>query len=217
MIKAAVFDLDGTICNTIDDLAESTNYALSVCGYPLHTVDEYKYFVGNGIPKLIYRAVPADKRSAPELERAKNIMLRHYATHYADKSRPYGGILELLDYLKKSNIRLAVCTNKADNMAKVIVEKLFADTFEIVIGQSQARPLKPNASSVNEIMQKLEVSAGETVFIGDSEVDMQTAVNAGTHSIGAAWGFRTVEELNKNGAEYIAYTPLEVIKLIKNM
>lgn len=217
MIKLAIFDMDGTICNTIDDLADATNFAMNTLGYPLHTVEEYKYFVGNGIPKLIYRALPEGKKSEQEVAHAKELMLNYYGVHFADKSVPYEGITELLAALKDKGIHIAVCTNKAHHMAKEVAKKLFDGIFDEVIGQSDGRPLKPDAYSPKEIMTKYGVTPQETVFIGDSGVDMQTAINSGTESIGVTWGFRTAEELKENGARHIVDAPCEILDLISKM
>lgn len=217
MIKLAIFDMDGTICNTIDDLADATNYAMQTLGYPLHRVEQYKYFVGNGIPKLIYRALPEDKRSDEDVAEAKELMLNYYRVHFADKSKPYDGILGLLKNLTEKGIHIAVCTNKAHHMAVEIADKIFGGIFETVIGQSEDRPLKPDSYSPREIMNKYGVTPKETVFIGDSGVDMQTAKNSGTASIGVTWGFRTAEELKENGAQHIADTPFEILDVINNL
>ncbi len=217
MIKLAIFDLDGTVCDTIDDLSEATNFALGSLGHPIHTVEKYKYFVGNGIPKLIYRALPEKNRTEAEILEAKTLMLNYYGVHFADNSVPYDGITETLSSLKEKGIRIAICTNKAHHMAVTIADKIFGGIFEEVIGQQEGRPLKPDPFSPSEIINKFGATPEETVFIGDSGVDMQTAVNTGTHSIGVTWGFRTVDELKENGAQHIADTPSEIISIINNL
>ena len=217
MIKLVIFDLDGTVCNTIDDLADATNYAMRTLGYPTHDVPTYKYFVGNGIPKLIYRALPEGHKSDEEHAKAMKLMLDYYAVHFADSSAPYNGIMEMLSTLKEKGIHIAICTNKAHNMAVTIAEKIFGGIFEAVIGQQEGRPLKPDSFSPMEIINKFGVKPEETVFIGDSGVDMKTAVNTGTESIGVTWGFRTVDELKENGARHIADTPSDIIDIINNL
>ncbi len=217
MIKLAIFDLDGTVCDTIDDLADATNFALSSLGHPTHSVEKYKYFVGNGIPKLIYRALPEKNRTEAEILEAKTLMLNYYGVHFADNSTPYQGIMEMLSSLKEKGIHIAICTNKAHHMAVTIADKIFGGIFEEVIGQQEDRPLKPDPFSPMEIINKFGATPEETVFIGDSGVDMQTAVNTGTHSIGVTWGFRTVEELKENGAQQLADTPSEIISIINNL
>ena len=217
MIKLVIFDLDGTVCNTIDDLADATNYAMRTLGHPTYDVQAYKYFVGNGIPKLIYRALPEECRSEEEHAKAMKLMLDYYAVHFADKSAPYEGIPEMLKSLKDKGIHIAICTNKAHNMAMEIARKIFGGVFERVIGHAADRPLKPDPFSPSEIMKEFGAAPAETVFIGDSGVDMQTAVNTKTHSIGVTWGFRTVEELNENGAQHIADTPSDILDIINNL
>ncbi|MBO5872833.1 MAG: HAD family hydrolase [Clostridia bacterium] len=217
MIKLAVFDMDGTICNTIDDLAAATNYTLSVLGYPLHTTDEYKYFVGNGIAKLLERSLPEGNSSAEEVKEAREIFLSYYKEHFADKTVAYDGIIPLLKALKMAGIHTAVCTNKAHEMAKVIDSKLFYDLFDIVIGQSDEYPLKPDPTSLFNIMKNFGAKPQETVFIGDSDVDMRTAKNGKAIPIGVTWGFRTADELNTNGAEHLAHTPSDILNIINNI
>ena len=217
MIKLAIFDLDGTVCNTIEDLADATNHAMRTLGYPTHDVAAYKYFVGNGIPKLIYRALPEGHKSEEEHAKAMKLMLDYYAVHFADKSAPYDGIIKLLEELKAKGIRVAVCTNKAHHMADKIAEKIFGGIFEMVIGASEDRPLKPDPTSPREIMNSFSATPQETVFIGDSGVDMQTAVNSGTHSVGVLWGFRTLEELKENGGQHFAAAPSDISYIINKL
>lgn len=217
MIKLAVFDLDGTLCDTIEDLAASVNFALNSLGYPTHSVEEYKYMVGNGMKNLVFRALPKDKRVDELVEETKDLMLDYYKDHFADKTNAYDGINELLSKLKENGIHIAVCTNKAHDMAVKVIEKLFPNIFETVIGKSDDRPLKPDPYSVNEIMSRYGVNANETVFIGDSGVDIKTAINSRTTSIGVLWGFRDEAELKENGAEHIAHTPNDIYDIIKNL
>ena len=217
MIKLAVFDMDGTICNTIDDLAAATNHTLSVLGYPLHTTEQYKRLVGNGISKLLERALPKSHSSKEEVKKAREIFLNYYKVHFADKTIAYDGIIPLLETLRNLGIHTAVLTNKAHEMAKVIENKLFYGLFDIVIGQRKVYPLKPDPTSLFNIMYNFGVTPKETVFIGDSDVDMQTAKNGKTLPIGVTWGFRTAEELNINGAEHLAQTPSDILDIINNI
>lgn len=217
MIKLAVFDMDGTICDTIEDLASATNHTLEVLGCPLHTVEEYKYFVGNGISKLIERALPQKHSSPEEVQEARKIFLNYYRKHFADKTKPYNDIIPLLSALKTMGIHTAVCTNKAHEMAKVIENKLFYGLFDTVVGQSDEYPLKPDPTSLFNIMNGFGASPEETVFIGDSGVDMQTAKNGKTTPIGVTWGFRKEDELKQNGAEHLAHTPMDILKIIKKI
>ena len=217
MLKLAIFDLDGTICNTIEDLAVATNHAMSALGYPTHSVEQYKIFVGNGIPKLMERSLPDGHKSSEEVLKAKDIMLSYYKEHYADYSAPYEGIISLLQSLRAQGVGLAVCTNKAHFMAATIVDKLFHGLFDIVIGQSDAYPLKPDPASSLDIMKQFGAERAETVFIGDSGVDMVTARNLGVPGIGVTWGFREETELKENGAGHIVHTPQQILEIISNL
>lgn len=217
MVKLVIFDLDGTVCDTIDDLADATNHALTVLNHPTHGVDAYKYFVGNGMSKLIYRAMPEGHKTEEECAEAKKLMLDYYAVHFADKSAPYEGIMEMLRGLKQKGVKIAICTNKAHHMAVTIADKIFGGIFDMVIGQTDARPMKPDPTSSREIMAELGATTENTVFIGDSGVDMQTALNLKVPSIGVLWGFRTEDELKENGALYIAKTPSDITDIINKL
>ena len=217
MIKLVIFDLDGTVCNTIDDLAASTNHALAVLGYPTHPVEAYKYFVGNGMSNLIYRALPEGHKSEEECSKAKKLMLGHYETHFADKSAPYEGIPDLLKTLKRDGIKIAVCTNKAHYMAVEIAQKIFGGIFDAVMGQGDEYPLKPDPTSTKMLMERFDSGPEETLFVGDSGVDMQTAHSCSLNSIGVLWGFRTEKELKENGASFIAEAPTDILTIIKNI
>ena len=217
MVKLAVFDLDGTLCDTIEDLATSVNVALGILGYPTHPTEAYKYMVGSGMKNLVYRALPEENRQECTVEKAKELMLDHYKDHFADKTCAYSGIYELLENLKQNGIHIAVCTNKAHNMALKVVDKLFGNSFDMVIGKSDDRPLKPEPYSVNEIMERFGAKPNETVFIGDSGVDIKTALNAKTTPIGVLWGFRDEAELKENGAEHLASAPNDILDIIKSL
>lgn len=216
-IKLAIFDLDGTLCDTIEDLATAVNVALGASGYETHETEAYKYMVGSGIPNLIYRALPENKKSDAEVEKTKAVMLDYYKDHFADKTYAYSGIPELLAKLQDNGIHIAVCTNKAHDMAVKVIEKVFGNTFKTVIGKSDDRPLKPDPYSVNEIMEFYGVKNSETVFIGDSGVDIKTALNSKTIPIGVLWGFRDENELKENGASHIAKTPNDIYEIIKTL
>ena len=217
MVKLAVFDLDGTLLYTIEDLAASVNFALNTLGYPTHSVDTYKYMVGSGMKNLVFNALPEDKREDALVEKTKDIMMSYYKDHYADKTLVYSGIEELLLKLKEKGIHIAVCTNKAHDMAVKVIEKLLHGMFQVIIGKSDDRPLKPDPFSVNEIMAHFGVTPNETVFIGDSNVDIITAINSKTTPIGVLWGFRDEKELKENGASYIAKTANDILEIINNL
>ena len=203
MFKAVIFDLDGTLLNTIDDLADAGNYALRDQGFPTHPVEKYKYFVGNGIPKLIERIVP--KGSGNEtIEKTHSIFSAYYEAHMRDKTAPYAGITEMLDRLAEKGIKLGVVTNKAHKFAKEIVESYFGSRFDKVFGERTGFPKKPDPINVNKMIEEWGLDKSEVLYAGDSNVDMETAKNAGVKSCGVLWGFRTKEELVESGAVYLA-------------
>ena len=215
MVKLVIFDLDGTLCNTICDLADAVNYALTKRGYPTHSVEEIQNMVGSGIKNLVTRSMPEAERYEDNINLTKEFFFEYYKVHYADKTVAYDGIAEMLETLKAKNIKLAVCTNKEDTMAKSVVKKLFDGTFSLILGQSDNFPLKPSPDSSLYIMETLGAGVGETVFIGDSGVDIKTAKNTGLESIGVSWGFRDKQELIDYGCEHIAESPYDIIKLLE--
>lgn len=208
----AIFDLDGTLADTISDLADATNFALEKLGYPVHSYESYKKFVGNGVQKLCYRALPDDKKD--DTEKLLEIFNEYYGEHFLDKTTLYDGMKNCLDILRQNNVTLAVATNKTQNFARQIVKKLLPEyDFVKVLGGCSERPKKPDTAIITEIIS--ELSEDNQIFmIGDSNVDIQTAKNAGIYSIGCVWGFRGREELVNAGADYIAETPSDIAGFI---
>ncbi len=215
MIKAVLFDLDGTLVNSLEDLANSTNYALSKFGFPMHETEKYKYFVGDGMPKLIERVLPESERNDDIKQKVFDCFFDHYREHYCDKTDVYDGIMELINNLKLRGIKMAVVSNKAEEMAVTVVNKLFQNSFDIVCGKRDGYPAKPDASLTLKVINDLGVSSSECLFVGDSGMDMAAAVNANCLGVGVLWGFRTEEELLSNGANYIIESPLELMEIIK--
>lgn len=211
--KLAVFDLDGTILNTLDDLADSLNYALKNSGFPERSIDEVRYFVGNGIRKLIERGVPAGTDTAA-IDKVHSDFTVHYKAHCSDKTRPYDGITELLDSLRKSGCLTAVVSNKADYGVQELCAGYFPGMFDFAVGEREGIRKKPAPDSVNEALRKLGVSNKEAVYIGDSDVDIETAKNAEMDCIGVEWGFRGREFLEAHGAEVIAAKTEDIEKII---
>ncbi|MFA9381207.1 MAG: HAD family hydrolase [Acetanaerobacterium sp.] len=210
MIKCCIFDLDGTLLNTLDDLAASCNHALALQGFPIHDVEQYRYFVGGGTNKLIERAVPqgADAQQRCAVGEA---YAAHYAANYMNFTAPYEGIEALLRVLKLQNLHTCVVSNKPHAFSVELVTKIFgAKFFDIIIGASDELPKKPSPEGVLRCMRELGLSPAECVYVGDSDVDIATARNAGIPSIGAQWGFRGKEELMAAGADYIAPHPKDV-------
>ena len=210
----AIFDLDGTILNTLEDLADSTNYALKTCGYPERTMDELRQFVGNGIRKLMERAVP-EGTPVEEIDRVHETFTAHYKVHCADKTRPYDGIMELLQNLKKDGCKLAVVSNKADYGVQELCKQYFDGVFDFAVGEREGIRKKPAPDSVNEVLKTLGCSRDRAVYIGDSDVDIQTAANAQMDHIIVEWGFRDVPFLIAKGAKVLVEKPEEILEIVE--
>mgnify|MGYP004513652993 FL=1 len=209
----AVFDLDGTVLDTLGDLAASTNFALGEYGLPARSVDEVRRFVGNGIRLLIERAVP-ENTAAETVDGVFEAFRAHYALHCADTTRAYDGIKRLLCDLRAAGIKTAVVSNKADFAVKELCRRYFEGLFDIAVGERENIRRKPAPDSVLEVMRSLSATPDETVYIGDSDVDIMTAKNSGTHCISVTWGFRDREFLLANGAYDLADTADELEKKI---
>ncbi|MGN0629793.1 MAG: HAD family hydrolase [Ruminococcus sp.] len=212
--KLAIFDMDGTILNTLDDLAASVNYALIAEGYPTRTIEEVRSFVGNGIRKLIERSVPRGT-IVQNIDKVHEKFTAYYTKHCTDKTRPYEGIKELLCDLHKKGCKTAVVSNKADYAVQKLCLEYFPEYFDIAAGEQQ--PLykkKPAPDLVYLIMEKLNVSAEDTVYIGDSDVDILTAANAKVDCICVDWGFRSRDFLLQNGADRIVSDTIQLKKAL---
>lgn len=212
MIRLAIFDLDGTILDTLEDLADALNHALTEFGYPTRTLPEVRRFVGNGIRNLIRRGAPAGTQEA-EIDRLHAVFTAHYNAHCADKTRPYAGIPELLTALRDRGIRTAVVSNKPDGAVKPLCARYFPGLFDAAVGERTGVARKPAPDSVNAVLAELGFDRSEAVYIGDSEVDIATAWNAGMACFSVDWGFRPREELLANGAKLIASTPQALLEL----
>jgi phosphoglycolate phosphatase len=218
MILAVIFDLDGTLADTIGDITEAANYALGRVDCPPHTAEEYKYFVGDGIKELIERALPEDLREDEEKKAAcLTAFKEYYQKNYCVHTKPYDGILETLDTLKRNGIILSVVTNKNEEAVRLITAKLFKGYFETIIGNSDKIKQKPDPESVMSIMKTHDLSPDEVLFVGDSYTDIRTAKNAGVKSVGVLWGFRTRTELENEGATYIIEKPTELIGIVNEL
>lgn len=213
-LKGLIFDLDGTLANTIEDLADSMNRILSSQGFPIHSCDAYRYFVGAGVRNLVLRALPEDKQHDEVIDRCYNLMISDYNQNCFIKTRLYDGIIEVIDQLRSRGIKLAVFSNKVDDITIRFVEKLIGiEKFEIVIGSKPSIPLKPDPTGALLISNHLEIAPENIGYIGDSGTDMITANRAGMFAIGALWGFRTKEELLSNGAKLVLNNPLEILEM----
>lgn len=216
MIKLAIFDLDGTLLNTIADLAQSTNFALDKLGYATHSVDKYNMMVGNGIDKLFERALPEGEKNIENISKMREIFVGYYAEHLTDKSVPYEGIIELLKELEKLGVKLAIATNKYQAGTDILAKYFFKEIpFLKILGQREGIPTKPDPLIIHEIIEAIPTDKKEVLYIGDSDVDMLTAKNADVIACGVSWGFRSVEELQAHNPQYIVNHPREILDIVK--
>lgn len=211
---AVVFDLDGTLLNTLEDLMDAVNYALDKYGYPIRTLEEIRHFVGNGVRKLMERSLP-DGASNPKFEEILSAFRTYYTIHCEDKTCAYDGILELLRQLKDSGYKIAIVSNKLDSAVKELNRSYFNGYVQAAIGEKEGIQRKPAPDMVENALAELHCTKKEAVYIGDSEVDIQTAASAGLDCISVSWGFRDPDFLLKCGAAVIADTPQQVYDLIQ--
>lgn len=198
MKKLIIFDLDGTLLNTIADLASATNHALAANGYPQHATEEYRFFVGNGINKLFERALPDGEKTETNVLRIRQSFIPYYDVHCADLTRPYPGIPELLNTLQQKGIQIAVASNKYQHATGKLIPHFFPDIrFTAILGQREGIPRKPDPQIVHEIIKLAGVQPEDVLYVGDSNVDMQTALHAKVDGIGVTWGFRPRTELEE--------------------
>ena len=215
MKKLVIFDLDGTLLNTIADLAAATNQALQYYGYPTHEMEAYRFFVGNGINKLFERALPEGERTEENVLKIRSQFIPYYDEHNADLSRPYPGISELLKTLQQQGIMIAVASNKYQAATRKLIAHYFTEiNFVEVLVQREGIPAKPDPSIINEIMTKAGVKQEDILYVGDSNVDMQTAHHAGVTAIGVAWGFRPRTELEALHPAHIIEKAEELLPLL---
>ena len=215
-IKAVIWDLDGTLLNTLDDLAASVNAALAMNGMPLRSTEEVRAFVGNGIRNLMMRAVPGGEAN-PAFDKALEDFTRHYGAHSRDRTRPYDGILEMLDRLSAAGVKHAIVSNKIDFAVKALSRAYFGERMCAAIGDDPSRARKPAPDSVLAAMREMGVTAQETVYVGDSDVDVLTARNAGVPCVAVLWGFRDEACLRAAGAGRLAHTPDELREIIERL
>jgi phosphoglycolate phosphatase len=213
MAKAAVmFDLDGTLLDTLEDLADSMNAVLERLGFPCHPVEAYKYFVGDGMPNLVRRALPADRRDGTAVESGSQAMREEYAERWRAKSRPYDGVPEMLEGLIERGLKLTILSNKPDDFTKMTVEALLPDwNFNVVRGVLAEVPRKPDPTAALRIAEGLGIPPGDFLYCGDTDTDMKTAVAAGMVPLGALWGFRDARELRDAGAAILLERPEDLL------
>lgn len=211
MKKIVIFDLDGTLLNTLDDLADSTNYALSKFGYPTRTIEEVRQFVGNGVAKLIERAIPDGKNNS-NFEKCLNIFKENYAQNMYNKTAPYNGIIEMLSNLKSKGIKIAVVSNKFDLAVKELCKKYFEGFIDFAAGENEAQGInkKPAPDTVISVLTEFNFAPEDAVYVGDSDVDIMTAKNSKMPCISVTWGFRDKKFLLENGATILINAPSEI-------
>ncbi len=213
--KAVIFDLDGTLLNTLDDLADCANRALASFSLPVHPVDSYRYFVGEGMERLIQRILPADRRDAATISRMIKAFREDYGRNWKVKSRMYDGIGTMLDGLAEAGLQRAILSNKPHDFTRVCVNELLAGyRFEPIFGQRPGIPPKPDPAGALEIASLLKTEPADILYLGDTATDMQTADRAGMFATGVLWGFRPRKELEENGARALVAQPIEVLNLL---
>lgn len=213
--RAVLFDLDGTLLNTLQDVADAVNYGLASLHFPLHPIAAYKTFIGEGRDVLVRRALPAENRDDVTIQKVLERVNAYYAIHWADNTAPYAGIPELLNTLTAKGIKIAVLSNKADDLTNICVTKLLSRwRFSLVAGSKPTVPNKPDPTSALLIAKELEIQAAEFIYLGDSDIDMQTANGAGMYALGAGWGFRSTPELLGAGAKAVLKHPGELLQYL---
>ena len=213
--QAVIFDLDGTLLDSLDDLADSMNAALERQGFPTHPVEKYRYFVGDGITELARRVLPPEQRNKAMVEDSVRQMSEEYAKRWACKTRPYPGMEDALDELAATGVRMAVLSNKPDAFTKKMIPALLPRwNFYPILGARPGVPVKPDPASALEIAALLGLPPSQIMYVGDTAIDMMTANMAGMFAVGVAWGFREVPELIEHGAQAVVKVPVELLKLL---
>ena len=211
--KAVIFDLDGTLLDTLADLADAMNRTLEERGFPVHPLGAYRYFVGNGVAKLVERALPPEKRNDALMTDCKREFMEEYDRNWNRKTRPYDGVPDLLDALTLKRIPMAVFTNKPHAFARRCVQAFLSKwKFEAILGQREGHPMKPDPTVPLKIAGHLNIPPQQFLYLGDSDVDMETAVNARMLPVGALWGFRSEKELRESGAAEVIARPTDLLK-----
>lgn len=214
--KAVLFDLDGTLLDTLKDIADATNHALRSLGFPEHPLESFRYFVGDGVEVLMRRVLPEDRRDTATMSEGAGLMRAEYGRRWSATTRPYAGIPELLNALAARGIPMAVLSNKPDEFTRLCVDQLLSGwPFAAVLGAGPSLPKKPDPTGALEIARRLGVAPSEVVYLGDTNTDMQTACAAGMFPVGALWGFRMADELIASGAKVLVGKPLELLRILE--
>jgi phosphoglycolate phosphatase len=215
---AVIFDLDGTLIDSLADIAESTNAALAEGGYPIHSLETYKRFVGDGMPALVRRALPAESRDPATIDALVESVRRIYRSRWDRSTRPYAGIAELLDALVKRRLSLAVLSNKPQESTELAVARLLSRwRFAAVVGARPDLPLKPDPAGATLIARELGLEPSRIAYLGDTDTDMRTARAAGMYAVGAGWGFRPASELHTTGARLVIEHPIELLAILGDL
>ncbi len=213
--KAVLFDLDGTLLDTIDDIGDAVNRVLEQNGFPAHNMDTYSRFVGDGATNLISRALPEDKRTDTVIHACLDAFLEDYGRNWNVKTAPYEGIPELLDTLTARRLKMAVLSNKPHEYTIKCMDGFLHDwNFDVVLGQRDDVPKKPDPAGALEIAKQLNISPSDFLYLGDTETDLKTATAAGMFPVGVLWGFRSAKELRENGAKVLIKRPLDIMNLL---
>lgn len=212
--KGIIFDLDGTLVNSLEDIADAMNKVLQDLNYPTHGYEDYQYFIGSGLRNLVSKALPETNNDETQIEHCYDLMVEVYRDNCTNHTKPYDGIVELLEELRTRDIKLGVFSNKADALTKEITMVLFPDYFDPIVGLSTESLKKPNPIEALEISKSWDLEPEEVIFVGDSGIDMQTATNANMQAVGVLWGYRPIKELKANGAKLILNHPLDLIPLL---
>lgn len=214
MYHTVIFDLDGTLLNTLEDLADAGNWVCRRNGWPEHSLEEFRAMVGHGLSNLVQKFSPEGCRSPLIMMNTLAQFSEYYGQHNMDKTRPYDGMPELAAELSRRGVKMAVYSNKADEFSRQIVEHYFPGVFALVRGKVRGVPVKPDPTGVRQVLAELAADPAGTLFVGDSSVDMETAHNAGLPACGVTWGFRSRESLVAAGADFLADTPKQLAAVI---
>ena len=215
MKNLVIFDLDGTLLDTVADLAASTNYALKLCGFPTHKVSAFKFFIGNGINKLFERVLPEGEKTEENIIQIRQHFLEYYGTHNSELTTPYQGIIDLLQKLQTTGIQLAVASNKYQKGTEELIKHYFPMiNFVAVFGQRDNIPTKPDPTIVYDILDVSKVEKRDVLYVGDSGVDMLTAQNSGIDAVGVTWGVRPRTEMEGFSPKYIVDEPCEILAIV---
>ncbi len=213
--KAVIFDLDGTLLDTLEDIAGATNRVLREKSFPAHKLDAYRYFVGDGSKMLITRALPEDKRDEDTVFTCFKIFIKDYGQNWKINTKPYEGITEMLDALKDRGVKMSVLSNKQHEFTKRCVTEFLSNwSFDVVLGQRDKFPRKPAPAGAIKIARQIDMLPSDFLYLGDTAIDMKTAIAAGMFPVGALWGFRPLKELQESGARALIKKPIEILNLL---